>query len=164
MDATATHAPGMGEKTAWRGLPILMALLILVAPVTNLPGFAQGLDREEAIDAIVGSDVKTAETGKEAQVDRVVTAVENAMESTQEVRKAFSLDTLEIVFVPELAGRVEEAVSEHDEEIEALRDAIEGSAMFYHAVDSRSIMLSDIIAVEFADDNTVTIFVHGKES
>lgn len=147
-----------------KALLILAVLAFLLAPLANHPLLAQGLDREEAIDAIVGSDVKTDQTSKEAQTERMLAAIENTRESAGKVRKTFSLSTLEIVYVPDLGdenGVIEQAMAEQEAEIEALRESIEGSAMFYHAIDSRSILLRDVIAVEFAEDDIVTIFVNG---
>ncbi len=145
---------------------LLAMIAFLLAPLAQGPLLAQGLQSEEAIDAIVGSDVKTEESTKDNQVDRILTAIESAQQSADRVRKTFALDTLEIVFLPDLgdeAGAIEKAIEEHQPQIEALRDAIEGSAMFYHAIDSRQILLPDVVAVEFAQDESVTIFVDGGE-
>ncbi|WEX09282.1 hypothetical protein [Chelativorans sp. AA-79] len=144
---------------------ILVVVAFLLVPLAQQP-LAQGLQSEEAIDAIVGSDVKTEETTKENQVERILAAIENTRESAERVRKAFNVETLEIVFLPDLGeegGEIEKAIEEHDEEIETLRDSIEGSAMFYHAIDSRQILLQDVVAVEFADNENVAIFVTGGE-
>ncbi|MDZ5697218.1 hypothetical protein [Chelativorans sp. M5D2P16] len=161
MNASQMICPAAPAGAMEKLLPLVVALMFLLAPLANLPLLAQGLESEEAIDAIVGSDVKTEEVSREEQIDRVVAAIENTREGAEAVRKAFSLDTLEIVLLPRAKedGAIEEAVSEHEEEIELLRQSIEGSAMFYHAIDSRGIMLRDIVAVEFGEDNVVTIFV-----
>lgn len=145
-------------------LILAMAFAFLLGPIAH-PVLAQGLDREEAIDAIVGSDVKTDETSKEAQTERILRSIENTRESAEMVRKTFSLDALEIVYLPDLGdedGVIEKALAEREQDIQGLRESLEGSAMFYHAIDSRSILLRDVIAVEFAEDNTVTIFVNGS--
>lgn len=149
-----------------KALPLLVALVFLIAPLANPPLLAQGLDNEESIDAIVGSDVKTEEAEGGAETERVVSAIDDTLANAESVRKAFNLDALEIIFLTERTGEqgaIGKAIAEHEEEIEALRESIEGSAMFYHAVDSRSILLRDIVAVEFGKDNTVTIFVNGSE-
>lgn len=147
-------------------LPIVMALALMLAPLAFHPLFAQGLESEEAIDAIVGSDVKTEQTTKEAQADRVLKAINNTLPTAEEVRKAFNVDTLEIVYLPDVGqenGAIEQAITKREPEIEALRESIEGSAMFYHAVDSRGILLRDIVAVEFGESNSATIFVNAEE-
>lgn len=147
-------------------LPILMALAFMLAPLAQHSLMAQGLDSEEAIDKIIGSDVKTEETNKDDQTERVVAAIDNTLQNAEAVRKAFNLDTLEIVFLPDIGrenGAIEEAIESHADEIASLRESIEGSAMFYHAVDSRDILLRNIVAVEFEEDGNVTIFVEGDE-
>ena len=55
------------------------------------------------------------------------------------------------------------ALEDSRAELLELQQAIEGSAMFYHAVDSRRILLRDIVGLEFDDANGVTIFVAGAD-
>ena len=130
-----------------------------------LPALAQGLDSEGAIDTIVGSDVKTGEKSAVDESERVIAAIEATMDNAQLVRRAFNIDEVEIVFLPEV-GEGDSGITEKREEfadqIVELQQSIEGSAIFYHAVDSRQILVRDIVAVEFGDENrTVTIFVAG---
>lgn len=56
------------------------------------------------------------------------------------------------------ANAVAESIEARRLEISDLQIAIEGSAMFYHAVNSRRILLSDIVAMEFEGDD-VLIYV-----
>jgi len=163
----ATDAPrpfflGPADKA----LLLLAALAFLFTPLAQQPLMAQGLESEEAIDAIVGSDVKTEQKGKDEQIGRIIAAIDSTIDNAERVRKTFNLNTLEIVFLPDLGngeGAIEQAIAEHEPEIQALQESIEGSAMFYHAIDSREILLRDIVAVEFADQENVTIFVNGDE-
>lgn len=143
------------------GLAFLLALLPQMAPL-----LAQGLDSEEAIESIIGSDVSTEEQETRADPERVIAAISGALDAAGDVRKAFSLDELSIVFLPdfdEQEARVEEAIAANDESITALRQAIEGNAMFYHATNSRGVVLSDIVALEFGEENTATVFVAGND-
>lgn len=145
-------------------LPLTM-LAFLLAPLADRPLQAQGLQQEEAIDAIVGSDVKTEEAPIDEEVGRILAAIERTSENAERVRKAFNLESLEIVFVHDLEkprSEIEKAVTEHQPEIETLRDSIEGSAMFYHAINSRRILVQDVVAVEFADEEAATVFVNGS--
>lgn len=140
-------------------------LALASALALQTPLLAQGLKREEAIEAIIGSDVETEETDAQAATARIVAAIGNAAANAESVRKTFSLDKLDITFVPDLdesRGPVAEAIAKHKRDIVLLREAIEGSALFYHAVDSRSILLRDVVALEYADNGAVTIFVKGK--
>jgi len=139
-----------------------IALAVLMAGAAQSPTMAQGLDSEEAIDAIIGSDVKTDEVHQDGDMQRVVEAIANSRHSAELARKAFNLDSLEIIFVPEVSEDLAKAIEEHENDVRTLRESIEGSAMFYHAIDSRSIMLTNIIAAEFGEGNDVTIFVKGS--
>ena len=57
---------------------------------------------------------------------------------------------------------MEKKVKEHKEEIVALREAIEGNAMFFHAIDSRSVLTRDVVAVEFDKADGVKIYAAAK--
>ncbi|WP_367717032.1 hypothetical protein AB2N04_03315 [Nitratireductor sp. GISD-1A_MAKvit] len=141
-----------------------VALALVIALGLNSPLSAQGLQSEKAIDAIVGSKVKTEEVGAGAASERVVAAIDATAENAERVRKTFSLDEIDIVFLPDLeddGNDIGEAIAKHENEITLLRESIEGSALFFHAVDSRSIQLRDVVALEYADNGAVTIFVKG---
>lgn len=143
---------------------LMACFMIVFAPNASL--MAQGLQSERAIDVIVGSDVTTAQENVTADESRILAAIDNTAETASEVRKKFSLDRVEIIFLPDLGeGKtdVETRLEEKTAEIAALHEAIQGSAMFYHAVDSRSVMLNSIVALEFDDNNGVTIFVSGEK-
>jgi len=137
----------------------LAAVLLMGASV---PALAQGLDSDTAIQTIIGSDVQTQEVSIEEVGDRLVAAIANVTANTQEVRRRFNLGDVGIVTVladdTASANAVAESMEAKQLEINDLRVAIEGSAMFYHAVNSRRILLSDVIAMEF-DGDDVLIFV-----
>lgn len=142
----------------------LASAMLLVAP-PNMAIMAQGLDAEGAIDAIVGSDVTTGQDETAQAQERLVAAIENTSESTAEVRRKFSLDQVEIIFLPDLGHgetEVDEALDEYSDQIAELRQAIEGSAMFYHAIDSRRVLLRNVVALEF-DNDDVVVFVQGEQ-
>ncbi|KFB08360.1 hypothetical protein [Nitratireductor basaltis] len=138
---------------------------LLYAGLAATPVIAQGLDSEEAIDAIVGSEVKTEQATTVEETDRLIQAVGAARPAAEEVRKTFNLDELDIIFIsPDTAEtpEVAEVLAENEQALQTLREAIEGSALFYHAVDSRSILLRDIVAVEYGEESRVTVFVIGE--
>ena len=152
------------DNPLWLHVAAMAALLLVSPPHTAL--LAQGLQSEEAIDTIVGSDVTTNEENTKAEQGRIVAAIEKTAANSEEVRKKFSLDKVEIIFLPDLAENgtdVDAKLAEHEDQIVELREAIEGSAMFYHAVDSRDVLLRDVVALEFDDKNGVTIFVAGED-
>lgn len=145
-------------------LAAAFAGLLLFNP-GNMTLLAQGLNTEGAIDAIVGSDVTTGEEAVAADEERLLAALDSTTENAAEVRKRFMIDHVEIVFLPDFGEEetaVEAKAAELEPEIAQLRSEIQGSAIFYHAVDSHSVLLNDVIALEFDDDNAVTIFVAGN--
>jgi hypothetical protein len=145
--------------------PLFAAAFLLVASA-HPALMAQGLSTQGAIDAIVGSDVQTGEEPVAADEQRIVAAIEKTSENTSQVRKSFNIDKVEILFLPDFGEKetaVDAKIAEYKDQIAALHSEIQGSAIFYHAVDSRQILMNDIIALEFDDHNGVTIFVAGKE-
>jgi hypothetical protein len=122
---------------------------------------AQGLEAEGAIEAIVGSDVKTDEARGVERAERVLTAIENSLAMAGAVRKSFNLNEFEIVVLQDPAivdPRIPDAVKSAADALDALRLEIESSAMFYHAINSNGILLRDVIGLEF-DGQRATVFV-----
>lgn len=142
----------------------LGALLLACAP--NIGSLAQGLDADGTIDTIIGSQVETAEEAIATDMDRVIAAIENSSDNAAQIRKRFSVDNVRIIFLPDLeeeGAPIKARMDEFKTGIAALREAIQGSAIFYHAIDSHSVLLNDVIAVEFGDENDVTIIVAGRQ-
>lgn len=148
-------------------LSTLAAVALLVTGSAGVPVMAQGLDSETAVQTIIGSDVESTEVPIKEVGDRLVAAIGNVTANTREVRRRFNLGDVGIVTVLDDETADSAAVAESIEasqiEINDLRIAIEGSAMFYHAVNSRRILLSDIIAMEFEGDD-VLIYVLNKQA
>ncbi len=140
------------------------ALALLMSAALPMAGLhAQGLDAEGAVEAIVGSDVKTGEVAIADEGERILAAIADVAASTAEVRKRFNLGEVSIVLLTDLdepGNPVAAAIEENDEAIDALRVEIEGSAMFYHAIDSNNVLLQNVIAMEF-DGDDATIFAVG---
>ncbi|WP_439604970.1 hypothetical protein [Shinella sp.] len=137
------------------------ALALMLSAAVPMAGLhAQGLETEGAVEAIIGSDVKTEETTVEATAERIIAAIAGTADATSAVRTRFNLGEVDIVLLTNLAepnNPVASAIEENLEAIQALRTEIEGSAMFYHAIDSNNVILQNVIALEF-DGEDVTIF------
>ena len=144
-----------------------LAALVLLAAAQ--PAWVQGLASDQAIDTIIGSDVDEQETGSIAATGDVIAAIDKTPETTARIRKASALDTVDIVFLSDAVAteggpppEIEAKIDEHKAEIAELRKELEGNAMLFHAVDSRNVLMRDIIAVEFNDDRHVTIYATAK--
>lgn len=149
---------------------LVVSLAFLLALMSGTTLIAQGLDAQETIETIVGSQVETTEEAAATDEAGIVAAIEQSLDNAAEIRKRFSLDNVRIVFLPDLEDKVAAAqtpvgvaMQKYSSEITRLREDIQGSAIFYHAINSRSILLNDIIAVQFGDKNDVTILVAGRE-
>ncbi len=142
----------------------IFAAALACAPLAAL---AQGLDSEGAIDTIVGSDVVSEELNAAEEGERVIAAIEASRENAQIVRRAFHIDGIDIVYLPQVGeggSGIAAKVEEFAEQILELQQSIDSSAIFYHAVNSRRTQLTDIVAIEFLDGKkNATVFVVGSE-
>ena len=144
-----------------------LAALVLLAAAQ--PAWVQGLANEQAIDTIVGSDVDEQETRSIAATSDVIAAIDETPGTTARIRKVSALDTVDIVFLSDAVAteggpppEIEAKIEERKAEIAELRKELEGNAMLFHAVDSRGVLMRDIIAVKFNDDRHVTIYAAAK--
>lgn len=139
----------------------LLLALTLSAPLASAA--AQGLQTDGAVESIVGGEVKADTASVRAEAERVAKAIDDTPAAISEARKRSKVGTVDVVFVPNIEERsemVRERVAAKEKEIGELRNAIEGSAIFYHAVNSLRVLPRDIVAMEFNDDtDNATIFV-----
>ena len=150
-------------------LPLVHAAALaafLMASHPGMPLMAQGLQNESAIDTIVDAPVGTEQKSVAGEEERIAKAIRNSRDNASAIRKLFNVDKVDIVFVPELADEgsaLDKTINDNKDAIGELRVAIEGNALFYHAVDSRSVLLRDVVAVEFGEGNDVTVFAAGTD-
>ncbi len=141
----------------------------LAAGLMAVPAAAQGLDAPEAIDSIVQSDVHEEEAAAGADTGKVIAAIEKAGQASSDVRKVTVLDRLDIVFLADAAAtaggpppEIAEKLVEHGDAVEALRRELTGNAMLFHAIDSRNILIQDVLAIEFDDERGAVIYAAGR--
>ncbi len=153
-------------KTKRTGIP-LAAMAALALAGAAPAAYAQALN-DTARDTIIGSEVGEEEVEAAAEPERVIAAIEKTPENIPAVRKTIKLDKVEIVFLPDAAAAeggpppaIAKKVEERKDEIAELRQEIEGNAMLYHAIDSRQVLVRDVLAVEF-DDAGVVIYAAAK--
>lgn len=146
---------------------VLAALLAICVPLAT--AYGQGLQNDEAVDKIIGSDVSEEEVHADADAGKVIAAIEKTRENISTVRKTSKLDKVDIVFLSDAAiteggppPEIDAKVKEHEAEVAELRQEIEGNAMLYHAVDSRQVLIRDILAVDFDDANAIVIYAAAK--
>ncbi|MBX3532044.1 MAG: hypothetical protein KF849_15670 [Rhizobiaceae bacterium] len=137
---------------------LILAVLFLVPGAVS----GQGLDAEGAREAIIDAPVVTEDKPVAEENERIAAAIGSAAENAEKIRKLFNIGKVDIVLVEGLAEQgspLAGAIESHAATIEALRKEIEGSAIFYHALDSQQVLLRDVVAVEFGNEDAVTIFV-----
>ncbi len=125
---------------------------------------AQGLKTEGAVDTIIDAPVVTEEKPVADEDARIAAAIEKSGTNAAEIRKRSQVGKVDIVVVPGLTepnSPLSKTIEQNRDRIDALRAEIEGSAIFYHALDSSGILLRDVVAVEFGGDDA-TIFVAGR--
>ncbi|MFC5991502.1 hypothetical protein [Limoniibacter endophyticus] len=147
--------------------PLIVApVLVLISALASYAP-AQGINSQESIDKIVGTPVETKTEKAEDDLGHILTLMDNSEVVLSEVRKRTKLDQLEIVYLQDVGmTSMPEAIQKKQEErkaeILALQQTIEGNAMFYHAIDSRGILLRDILAIEFLNRDRVVIYAAGN--
>lgn len=131
---------------------------------------AQGLQNPDAIDTIVGSDVSEHESHSDEDAARVIAAIEKSGESARAVRMTTNLERVEIVFLPDAAPAqggpprpIEAKLAEHSDDVAALRQEIEGNALIYHAINSRQILVRDVLAMEFDGEGGAVVYAAAKK-
>lgn len=145
--------------------PILGCLAFACAAMLSQPLLGQGLSDPKTVDTIVDAPVSAAEHRLDEERQRIAEAIDASRRNAAEIRKLTNVGKVEIVIVPDLAaegsplaGRIDAARAAIGE----LRQAIEGSAIFFHAIDSHGVLLRDVIAVEMEKGGAVTVFAAGK--
>lgn len=149
--------------------PMLGATALLFASLVGIAHAQQSPATQESLDTIIGTQVEEEETEAAADPGRVIAAIDKTSESIGIVRKTSSLDKVDIVFLADSTlteggppAEIAEKVKQREPEIVQLRQEIEGNAMLYHAVNSRQILMRDVLAVEFDDQNGVIIYAAAK--
>lgn len=143
-----------------------MAAAMLAAAA--MPAAGQSLD-DTTVEGIVGSSVSEEQATASAEEAKVLAAIDRTAEATSQVRKTSSVDKVDIVFLadsarteggppPAIAGKIEE----HRDEIALLRQEVEANALLFHALDSRRVLMSDVLAVAFDGPRKVIVYAAAK--
>lgn len=146
-----------------------LAVALCLAAGLATPSLAQGLDAPEAIDSIVQSDVHEEEVRAGADTGKVIAAIEQSAQNASAVRKITTLDRLDIVFMSDAApleggppADIARKLEEFDADVTGLRLELSSNAMLFHALDSRSILIQDVLAIEFDEEGGAVIYAAAK--
>ena len=146
------------------------AVAALILSAMSGMAVAQSLD-DSTVESIVGSGVKEEEATAAAERAEVLAAIDGSAEAVSLVRKAASLDSVDIVFLSDTARTeggpppdIAAKTKQHEAEIALLRQEVEANAMLYHAINSRGVLVADILAVTFDGPKKVIIYAMAKPS
>ena len=99
----------------------------------------------------------------------MITAIDKSSENTDIVRKVTNLERVDIVFLPDSSAveggpppKVAAKLSERSETVESLRRELQANALLYHAINSKNVLIGDVLAIEFDGDKRVIIFAAAK--
>lgn len=142
---------------------------LIFTTLVTMPAAAQGLDAEGAIDTIIGSEVSEQETSATADPARVMAAIDKSVENADKVRKLTQANGVDIVFLadstPGEGGpppEIQAKLKERDQEVSQLRKELESNALLYYAIDSRQVMMRDVLAIEINDDQAIMVYAAAK--
>lgn len=141
-------------KNSLPGLSLAAALLAAAIPATPVAaqsGTTDALSDDPA--SVFGYSVDKAEEPDAADaVAKVLQALEHTDSNAQQIRMTFGVENFR--FVPLAATEMDKIAPEmadREAELTALRTAIEASAIFYSAMQSESVEIGSIVAVELSD-------------
>lgn len=146
-------------------LPTATAILLMLTAMAH----AQGTDSPEAVEKIIGTEVQEEQSNASADAAKVIAAIDKAPETAATIRKTSTVAAVDIVFLADAAQaeggpppEIQAKVKEREPDIVALRKELEGNAMLYHAIESRQVMVRDVLAVEFEGEERVVIYAAAK--
>lgn len=132
------------------------------------PAAAQPLDKT-TVDRIVGTKVEENEATAAADEAKVIAAIDRTAENIGAVRKTTDADEVDIVFLSDAVRaeggpppKIAEKIEQHKSEIARLRQEIEANALLYHAIDSRRVLIADVLAVDFEEPKKVVVYAAAK--
>jgi hypothetical protein len=151
------------EKSRNPFVSLTIALsLIGQAPLAE----AQGVDPEKALDQMFDGSVLVDHSKTDDEIrDEVIAAIGHSSDMAEEVRKLFKIDRMILVGVSDevaTAEPVKEAMAKNEEGLIELRQAVEGSALLYNMLESRGLLMSDLVAAEFLGENNIRLYVTGN--
>lgn len=138
----------------------------LLASIPALQSTAQTLDDLGSVETLIGTEVDTGNIA-DVSTDNVIAALNGIVETTERVKMMYKFDAFEIIFLGgdnslTESNRLADGITEHKNEIDGLRAAMESSALFYLALDEKNIDVDRIVAADITDGE-VTVYVTGDQ-
>ncbi|WP_151986171.1 hypothetical protein [Rhizobium sp. EC-SD404] len=126
---------------------------------------AQSFDSQDPSESIADSEISVAGTRAAERLEDLMASIENLPESVDRVKIITNMERIDVVYLSDMMdggapAELEEAVAENDERINELQNGIEGSAIFYNALNSQRVNIADVVSI-LLDEPNATIFVRG---
>lgn len=140
------------------------AFLFSAMPAFN--SAAQTLDSSGDAETIVGSEIATDEAEPDDVADDVIAAIEKSAATADQIKTMFRVGDFHIVFLgdPEKVDsmtEVQSALEDNSDAVTGLREAIDGSAVFYTALDTNNLEVENVVSATVTEDKKVTVYVIG---
>lgn len=136
----------------------------VAAAIPAYTSIAQDAGGVATPEAIVGAEIETGSVAKTVMEPDVIEAIANVSEATEAVLMLYTASDFQIVYVGSTdEGDIGAALDRNADGVQALREAIDASSVFYVALDSKDIDADSVVAARVSDDKSVTVYVSGEE-
>ena len=127
---------------------------------------AQSFENQDASETIAGSEISVGDTTASERLDALLAAIERVPEVTDRIKVMSDTNSIEVVYLSDaITGdapeELEQAITENDERITALQQALQASAIFYNALTSQGVNIPDVVAADIVDERDAIIYVRG---
>lgn len=138
---------------------------VLMAALAIGTADAQDFQRPDAAENIADSEISVEDTNAAERADELLATIGALPESVDRIKIITTMEKIDVVYLSDLVGEsapkeITEAIEASKDRILQLQKAIESSAIFYNALTSREVNISDVVSIELKEPNA-TIFVRG---
>jgi Fic family protein len=156
-----TTPPLMNGTTRARALVLAIAL-----GLGSSAAMAQSFENQDASEAIAGSEISVGDTTASERLDALLAAIERVPEVTDRIKVMSDTNSIEVVYLSdaitgEAPAELEQAITDNDERITGLQEALQASAIFYNALTSQDVNIPDVVAADIVDERDAIIYVRG---
>lgn len=142
-----------------------LAASVLVAALIAGPVAAQDFQRPDAAENIADSEISVEDTNAAERTDELLQTIGTLPESVDRIKIITNMEKIDVVYLSDLVGEnapteIAEAIEASEDRILQLQKAIESSAIFYNALTSREVNISDVVSIRLSEPDA-TIFVRG---
>lgn len=159
LSTTVPARPRIRRRIGALAAPLLAAALVLG------PAAAQDFQRPDAAENIADSEISVEDTNAAERADELLQTIGALPEAVDRIKIITTMDKIDVVYLSDLVSEnapkeIAEALEVSKDRILQLQKAIESSAIFYNALTSREVNISDVVSIKLNEPDA-TIFVRG---